>query len=299
MGGRPLDLGASWIHGTRGNPVTDLAAAFGADTTATDYENLVLFDANGELVPFALIAEAYGTLERLLESAYEDSKGSDAAKSLGAALDGAAEIEELGEYDRQIHRWVLASLVEQDLAADAGQLSARAWYEGREYPGPDVLFPAGYGQVVDGLAEGLDIRLNHLVERIGYEGGVAVATSEGVVEGDLAVVTLPLGVLKAERVAFDPVLPVEKRTAIDRLEMGLLSKLYLEFEEVFWEPDVDLIGYVAPEGGAWGVWLNMHKYTGAPVLVGFNAGTTARALEARSDDEVVGEAVAALRAMYR
>ena len=37
----PVDMGASWIHGTKGNPVTDLALAQGLQLTATDYRRSV------------------------------------------------------------------------------------------------------------------------------------------------------------------------------------------------------------------------------------------------------------------
>src|SRR5688572_7447583 len=37
--GVPLDLGASWIHQSKGNPITELAREAGAATAATDYDN--------------------------------------------------------------------------------------------------------------------------------------------------------------------------------------------------------------------------------------------------------------------
>ena len=42
-----------------------------------------------------------------------------------------------------------------------------------------------------------------------------------------AVVTVPLGVLKAGSITFAPALPDEKQDAIDRMGMGLLSKVCL------------------------------------------------------------------------
>ena len=35
----PIDLGASWIHGTQGNPMTALAAEAKAETVATSYDS--------------------------------------------------------------------------------------------------------------------------------------------------------------------------------------------------------------------------------------------------------------------
>ena len=38
----PVDLGASWIHGVRGNPIADLARQSGIETRPTDWDNAVL-----------------------------------------------------------------------------------------------------------------------------------------------------------------------------------------------------------------------------------------------------------------
>jgi monoamine oxidase len=47
--GVPLDLGASWIHGTRSNPVTKLAKAARAETVATD-ETSIVRGAHGRII---------------------------------------------------------------------------------------------------------------------------------------------------------------------------------------------------------------------------------------------------------
>jgi hypothetical protein len=51
---------------------------------------------------------------------------------------------------------------------------------------------------------------------------------------DAVLVTLPLGVLKAGHVAFDPPLPAAKQTAIERLGVGQLEKVILRFPVNFW-----------------------------------------------------------------
>ena len=59
----------------------------------------------------------------------------------------------------------------------------------------------------------------------GAGGGCVVALRDGgEVEGDLVLVTLPLGVLKARAVRFEPELPPWKADAIDRMGYGLLNK---------------------------------------------------------------------------
>ena len=64
LGGIPLDLGASWIHGDRGpagagSPIYEMAKANGIDTTPFDYEDLALYGAAQRLYSDAE-ASAYG-----------------------------------------------------------------------------------------------------------------------------------------------------------------------------------------------------------------------------------------------
>jgi len=48
--GAPVDLGASFIHGTRGNPLVSLAAQFGAETYNTDQEEDLYVNAAGAAI---------------------------------------------------------------------------------------------------------------------------------------------------------------------------------------------------------------------------------------------------------
>ena len=58
------------------------------------------------------------------------------------------------------------------------------------------------------------------------EAGVKLTTADGAVFGGrFAIVTVPLGCLKAGDVRFSPPLPRRKAAAIQRLGMGLLDKV--------------------------------------------------------------------------
>ena len=167
-------------------------------------------------------------------------------------------------------------------------------------PGGDALFPGGYRQIVDVLAAGLDIRTGAAVARVDYGGpGVVLTTAAGEsMEAASVVVTVPLGVLKKGAVTFTPALPPETQVAIDSLGMGVLNKTCLLFDELFWPPDVELIGHVGTRPGQWAETVSLYPYTGQPVLMMFNAGAYGARMEAMADAEVVGAALAALRDMY-
>lgn len=189
--------------------------------------------------------------------------------------------------------------VEHELAADVDDLAPGAFEEGEELGGGDALLPGGYDGLLAAVPDDVAIELGRAVVAIEHGAdGVVVAGEGWAVEADAAVVTLPIGVLQAGDVAFDPPLPGPVAGAIDRLGMGLLDKVYLRFDEVFWDAEAHVIGHLGEDRGWFAEWVNLLPFTGEPILVGFNAGSVAAELEALDDDEVVAEAMAVLRSMY-
>ncbi len=65
------------------------------------------------------------------------------------------------------------------------------------------------------------------------------------VEFDKVIVTVPSAVLKTDQIKFDPPLPQSYKSSISKLGSGLLDKLVLKFNHVFWDSDVDWFNYVA------------------------------------------------------
>jgi polyamine oxidase len=161
-------------------------------------------------------------------------------------------------------------------------------------------FPDGYRQITDHLAEGLTIQLGQEVRRIDYaQRRMRVSTRSGrSFYGDIVIVTVPIGVLKAGTITFDPPLPARKRDAIRRMGSALLDKLYLEFDSVFWETEPDVLGLSRPEKGGLAVWVDMYKITGRPILMAFAAGSSAEYFENNPDTVVLARALERLYAVY-
>lgn len=252
--GMPLDLGASWIHGTSGNPLTALANSLSLTRVETD-GSYVLRGADGREIP-----------------------------------------------DNQAPDWLDEVEFQTEAGTERDKLNLRAYLLQTDYDGSEVVFPGGYAPIFKSLSAGYEVLLNRRVERIGM-------TSDGVTLGiadheerafDAVVVTLPLGVLKQGSVTFDPPLPKDKQSAIDRLGMGVLDKLYLKFDEVFWDEDVTWIS--TPETGLpqgqFNIWLNFQKYLGEPVLMAFNGGEAARALSGQTDQALLDNALRVLGEAY-
>lgn len=297
--GLPLDLGASWIHGIKNNPMTELAKRFGADTAPTDYENGILFDSDGS----ELSDSDYAEVEDLFESIYEEvaamQEDTDNDMSLQQAFDEVLAERDLSEDEIRKLEFYVHQETALEYGADPADLSLWEWDQDEVFDGKDVVFPNGYSQITNGLAQGLDIRLNEKVTRISYGAeGVEVETSSGTFGGEKAVVTLPLGVLKQASVKFEPSLPESKQAAINRLAMGVLNKVYLKFPKIFWNEEIENFGYLGERLGEWSDWMSFVPYVGAPVLMAFHGGEKGFAIEELSDDEIIAGAMKTLRVIY-
>jgi monoamine oxidase len=298
--GLPLDMGASWIHGTKKNPIAQLAADANASLSDKfDYDNAEIYDASG--APQSLAEATFARFSAVFEDYFYSYLEDNPKAAVQTMLDDAWDKGDFDFLTRQQLEFLTNTDVEHEFAADAKEISVRGIYEGEDLKGGDVLFSQGYDAIANYLAEGLSIHKENIVSTIDYDkNGVRVVTNSGEYFADRVIVTVPLGVLKAKAIIFNPPLSEQKQTAIDKLGMGVLNKVWLKFPTLFWEQDKDrdMILYIGQEKGHFSEWLNAFKYSGQPVLLGFNAGEYGAAIELKSDQEIVDEAMTVLRTLY-
>ncbi|MYL02883.1 MAG: NAD(P)-binding protein, partial [Acidimicrobiaceae bacterium] len=189
--GIPVELGATWIHGVRGNPISDIVESNRIATAETDYDNAVLYDHDGRPAE-PLEPALWGQYMAL---AYEMPEA-----SLADVFERFAATHDLSDDDRRLWLHSLASMFSHEFGADISDLSILSYDGPSTFRGGDVVFPHGYSQIVDVLAAGRDIRLEHPVAGIDHSGPTVVVTTESGdrFEADRVVVTVPLGVLKAD-----------------------------------------------------------------------------------------------------
>ena len=295
----PLDLGATWIHGVKGNPLTRLADSIQAKRIATSYDRAIVYDVNGN----ALDEEAAENLENIREQLFdrlEKAQDKDPDVSVFCVAEKLiADLDDPGPETQRYLNFVLSGNIEQEYAGRAQELSAH-WYDSaKHYSGNDALFPGGFHVITKHLSQSLRIEMGEEVREIRWqESPIRIVTKEQEFTADRVIVTLPLGVLKAGSVRFVPALPAGKQSAIASLGMGVLNKCYLRFPEVFWPDNVDWLEYIAEVHGEWTEWVSFVRTTGQPVLLGFNAGTRGREIEALADEEIVESAMQTLRILY-
>lgn len=292
-----LDFGAHWIHGTEGNPLTNVARRMslpimfvGGDSSYSGgWEHLVLVGEDGrhlsqdEKLQTILLADS---VRDKLDSLRRQRLATGAGDiSLRAALEDVLDGEDMTGEERRAVEWHIALTARDDCGADDPSLSLLWWDEGYEVYGyGDSVFAEGFGSLTDRLAEGLDVRLGQVIRSIEHgPAGVTVTTSAGRFEADAAIVTLPLGVLKAGDVEFAPRLPDPKEQAIARLGMGDLAKVVLRYDRPFWRRDQYVYGYLCRPVHDWPTMvISLSKTHDMPALVLQAGGALARHIEEMS-----------------
>jgi monoamine oxidase len=294
----PVDLGASWIHGVTGNPITDLADEAETDRLETSYDRSIIYDSNGQ----PITGKRESELERLMEKLHQalrKAQDSDSDSSVRNVVEGLAQKSKLDEPTLHLLNFLVSSEIEQEYAGSASRLSAHWFDTAKTFGGEDALFAEGYQVIVDLLSEGQSIRVGEIVNRIDWSSdAVKVLTSRGEYSADKVLVTLPLGALKSGKVEFVPQLPRTKSNAISKLEMGHLNKCYLRFPEVFWPKDVDWLEYIPRDHGTWTEWVSFANAADKPILLGFNAGDRGRDIETWTDAQIVDSAMKTLRTIF-
>ena len=297
--GPATELGALWLRGVTGNPLTHIADHLGAVRVRTDDRRPVRYGADGRILTPAQgrrMADGYRAAVHAATSARQHLA---ADVALGTTLASARPYRTGDPLQRQLLDYAVHAQIEQRHAADVAELSLLTWDQAHAEHGGDVVFRDGYDQIVNHAARDLDIRHREVVLQVQHDDtGVAVASAHHVIRADRAVVTLPLGVLQAGDVTFTPPLPDSKQHAIGALGSGLVNHVAIRFPRVFWDPHAPLIGHVDNHKGRWARWLNPAAYTGEPVLVGITAAGYARDLETRRDPDIIADALTVLRTIY-
>lgn len=295
----PVDLGAAWIHGKSRNPIAQLAKKSGIKTAPSSYDKSLLLDDNGKKVS-ALNQVLYaGRANRILPRLRRLAKRLD--KDISVAEGVKLILEESGMKNAEVC-FLNRHLIEFQAmnAANLEEQSLFALLEGPgEFSGGDLVFPEGYSQLFENMAQGIHIKYREIVTEIRYgERGVTVETTKNKYNADAVVVTLPIGVLKSGKVKFTPELPEFMQTSIAEIKVGLFNKVAMRFKEVFWNPECDMIELVSNRSDFVCQFLNWRKFSKEPILIACFAAETAREWERNSDDAIEARMEVLLKKLF-
>ena len=206
---------------------------------------------------------------------------------------------------RRLFDWHLANL-EFANASLLKNISLMYWDQDDPHDLPGAhCFAAGLnGQWIRELTKHVPIFYNSVVERVKrFHDGVQVVTPDRVFAADAVVVTVPLGVLKREKIQFEPPLSMRKKTAIKRLGFGNLNKVIMLFEEAFWDTDGgdDIFGCINASQEMRGENYMFYSYAGVAggaQLTALSSGNAAYEHERRPPEENAKKVLDILRKIF-
>ncbi len=303
--GLATDLGASWIHGITDSPVAAAAEAFGMRTVEftvggyqPDSRPIAYYGPDGQRLSDAATQSFIGDIHAVDATLLEVVAASAPDASYRDVTDEAIAHQRWDDERAQRVREYLEHRSEEQYGAWIEDLAAHG-LDDDTIDGDEVVFPDGYDRLPSHLAEGLDIRLTHVVTHVRWSpDGVEVTTDFGTLSADNAVITVPVGVLQSDDFVIEPPLPAPVAGALSRLTMNAFEKVFLRFPTKFWDDDVYAIRQQGPESRWWHSWYDLTALHGTPTLLTFAAGPAAVDTRDWSAEEIVDSVLAQLRRLY-
>jgi monoamine oxidase len=233
----PIELGAEFVHGPL---MKQLCESIGLTLIRHPSDGAVFVDK--QFLPLLPILDVFTQIRE------------QAAAHLASGKDDRSILEfvtslELAHRDLppEVISHLLLQLIRNDFASRVSDLGLTGLLA------PDVdgyednyRIVEGYAELPRRLAAGSDVRCNHTASAIlRHRQGVDVVTNRGIYSGNVVVMCLPIGVLQAGDVSFDPPLTDAKAAAIDSIIAGTATKLVLCFRRkksmTFWPSTLPLL----------------------------------------------------------
>jgi monoamine oxidase len=264
----PLELGAEFIHGEAPETLSMAQAAGLAVLELPDFHEVV---TAGRFKPMGnyweLVDRMNHDLARRVARVGRDFPVSEYLESASVPAS---------------RRGMLLDFVQGFYAAHPERLSAEALADDAEsdraedeVEGKQFRIANGGDALMKWLRDGLDpdrteVRLSTVAESVQWKRNtVSVACRGGdraplpPLTGRAALITLPLAVLKAGALRFDPALPAKQR-AFAGIETGQVFKIVLRFRQAFWEKP-EFLKERREQSGSNGRGLNFFHAHGAEV----------------------------------
>ena len=291
VGSVPFDAGASWLADSQVNYLRTTADLMEVKLYPTDF-NRALVQYKGVKVPVdptefmkaverrltlpyikLRIREFFGSRKTLPSMA---SMLDPLLKKYGAQAAYAREILIVNEAANLDRTSIGTLLREHDLIGDDG-------YD--PLPKDDVMVDGGMQAFVTSLAKKVKPSLGEAVQAvIRIENGITVQTTRRRIDADAVIVTVPLGLLKAGAIQFDPGLPVEHKAAIDRLGFGNEKKTCLVYPNMNWTKEQHVVGL--HDSPYFNFIINVAAIKGQPMIMALSAGDKQIKADSLSIDEL-------------
>ncbi|XP_009880802.1 PREDICTED: spermine oxidase isoform X2 [Charadrius vociferus] len=265
LGHATFELGATWIHGSHGNPVYHLAEDNGLLEETTDGERSVgrisLYSKNGvayhltnngQRIPKDVVEEfsdLYNEVYNLTQEFFQRGKpvNAESQNSVGVfTRDVVRKRVKADPDDTEAIKRLKLAMIQQYLKVESCESSSHSmdevslseFGEWTEIPGAHHIIPCGFIKIVEILARSIPesvIQLRKPVKCIHWNQSVSKEI-ERVADHNI--------LKKRHESLFHPRLPEEKVMAIEKLGINTTDKIFLEFEEPFWSSECNSIQFV-------------------------------------------------------
>jgi polyamine oxidase len=238
MANYPIELGAEFVHGSL---MKHLCESLGLTLVKHPSDGVAFLDK--EFLPLLPILHVFKSIREQAAVHLAAGKGDSSVEEFLASLEHGDRVLPPG-----VTSHLILQLVRNDFASRTSDLGLTGLLA------PDVdgyednyRITEGYDEVPRRLAAGSDVRCNHGASAIlRHRDRVDVVTNRGVYSGNVAVVCLPVAVLQAGDVQFDPPLSRDKSVAIDSVNAGTATKLVICFRRTkrgttFWPSTMPLL----------------------------------------------------------
>lgn len=289
--GPPLELGAAWIHGSRGNPLVDLARKAGVTPVPEPWEPMEVFRPGGRAMSGKALRRGEARLERALRVA---ERSASRAESLADALDRV----DPGLGADAAATWHLAAFVEFSGGAAAGALSARLWDAGPDFGEDDLQLPDGMNRLLPPLPAGARLVQGSAAVALRHDAdGVEVVTADGGRHrAGAAILAVPAPVLAGAGLRIEPALPPAMRSALAAQGRGAVAKIVLGFPRRPWPAGLRGFGLTGGAGARWPLWLAQGRGAdGSHLVMGVATGPHALVADGMEDAVLQADALEALR----
>jgi monoamine oxidase len=287
----PVELGAEFVHGK--HPAVWRVLESGR-VTVVDVEGQSWCRSSGSLVPCQGLEErTHGLLARM-------KPGDGADRTFQEFLDGV-------DGDAEAKSWA-AAYVEGFNAARKERISVRSLIEDEQAAariggGRAFRVLSGYDTVPQALRRAIDparceLRLKAVVKALRWRRGAVEAEARGGPHrAARAIVTVPLGVLQAGHIRFEPE-PHSALAAARRLAMGQAARITLRLRERFWERlgDLEDLGFLHSHDPWFPTWWTALPVR-VPMLTGWAAGPAGERYRGCDESFVLEKALDALSAL--
>ncbi|KAK2751142.1 hypothetical protein FQN57_000217 [Myotisia sp. PD_48] len=147
------------------------------------------------------------------------------------------------------------------------------------------------------------LHLRTIVSGINYtDHGVTISTRNGTcIDAEYTIMTFSLGVLQRDIIEFYPEFPSWKKIAIANFEFGTYTKIFLQFNQSFWDKTQYILWADPHQRGYYPQFQPLDLPEGLPdsrILIATVVNKQAYKVEAQSNEETQAEIMAVLRRMY-